>query len=80
MTTTPDTASTRSPDKTRADLPTTQLRRENAQLREQLAKLAALVDHYYGAYREAQSLLARRERELAKLQRKLDCAPAPLRR
>jgi len=75
----PATASTRSPDKTRADLPA-QLRRENAQLREQLAKLAALVDHLYGAYREAQSLLARREREIAELRRKLDCAPAPLRR
>jgi hypothetical protein len=75
----PDTASTRSPRKTRSDAPN-QLRRENAQLREQLAKLAALIDHYYGAYRETQSLLERRERELAELRRKLDCAPVPLRR
>jgi hypothetical protein len=79
MTTAPDAASTRSPRKTRADLPT-QMRRENAQLREQLAKLAALVDHYYGAYSEMQVLLARRERELAEVRRKLECAPAPLRR
>ncbi len=64
---------------TPADLPT-HLRRENAQLREQLAKLAALVDHYYGAYREVCSRLERREREFAELRRKLDCAPAPLRR
>jgi hypothetical protein len=79
MTTTPDTVSTPSVNRTRADLPT-QLRRENAQLREQLAKLAALVDHYYGAHRETQGLLERREREIAELRRKLDCTPAPLRR
>jgi hypothetical protein len=53
---------------------------ENKRLREQLAKLGALVDHYYAAYREAGSLLARRERELADLRRQLDSRPTPLRR
>jgi hypothetical protein len=56
------------------------LSRENKRLREQLAKLAALVDHYYAAYREAQSLLERRERELAELRRRLDSKPAALHR
>ena len=46
-----------------------QLRRENAVQRKQLAQLAALVDHYWLAYREASSMLARRERELAELRR-----------
>lgn len=49
-----------------------QLRQENAALRQKLAKLAALVDHYYGAYHETRSLLNRRERELAELRRRLD--------
>jgi hypothetical protein len=51
-----------------------------ALLQEQLSKLAALVDHYYGAYREAREMLERRDRELADLRRKLNCAPAPLHR
>ena len=57
-----------------------QLRQENMQLRQKLAKLAALVDHYYCAYRETQHLLARRERELAELRYSLDTKPVPLRR
>jgi hypothetical protein len=76
----PDTAvAGRSARKTRADPPTLRLHRENAQLRAQLAKLAALVDHYYGAYRESRGLLDRREHELADLRRRLDCAPVSLR-
>jgi AcrR family transcriptional regulator len=38
-------------------------------LQAQLIKLAALVDHYYSAYRETQALLERREREIAELRR-----------
>jgi hypothetical protein len=79
MNTTLDAALTKFADKTRAAGPILQLRRENAQLREQLAKLAALVDHYYGAYCEAKSLVERRERELAELRRCLDSKPTPLR-
>jgi len=44
-------------------------------LRQQTTKLAALVDHYYAAYREAQALLARREQELAELRKRLDSKP-----
>lgn len=49
-------------------------------LQDQLAKLAALVDHYYCAYRETRGLLERRERELSDLRRKLNSRPAMLRR
>ncbi len=45
------------------------LRGENDVLREQVAKLAALVDHYYTAWQENRALLERRERELAQLRR-----------
>jgi len=45
------------------------LRGENATLHDQLAKLAALVDHYYVAWKETRSLLDRRERELSELHR-----------
>lgn len=48
-----------------------QLRQENAVQRKQLAQLTALIDHYWLAYREASSMLARRERELADLRRAL---------
>ena len=51
---------------------------ELAALRRQTTKLAALVDHYYAAYREAQALLSRREQELAELRRRLDSKPAAL--
>jgi hypothetical protein len=45
------------------------LRDENDELHQQAAKLAALVDHYFAAWQEASSVLARRERELAELRR-----------
>jgi hypothetical protein len=44
-------------------------------LRHQTTKLAALVDHYFAAYREAQALLSRREQELGELRRRLDSKP-----
>lgn len=56
------------------------LQAELAVLRGQTAKLAALVDHYYAAYREAQGLLSRREQELAELRRRLDAKPARITR
>ena len=46
-----------------------QLRRENRELREHLAKLAALVDHYFAAWHETRLQLERRDRELADLRR-----------
>jgi AcrR family transcriptional regulator len=48
---------------------------ELAALRGQLAKLAALVDHYYAAYCEADALLGRRDQELAELRKRLDLKP-----
>jgi hypothetical protein len=45
------------------------LRNDNENLRHQAAKLAALVDHYFAAWQEASTQLARRERELAELRR-----------
>ncbi len=53
---------------------------ELKRLRNQATKLVALVDHFYAAYREAQTLLARRERELAELRRQIDSRPAKLAR
>ncbi|MGA3156589.1 MAG: hypothetical protein ABSE43_03360 [Steroidobacteraceae bacterium] len=47
-------------------------------LRRQTAQLAALIDHYYAAYREVQALLNRREQELAQLRRQLDSKPVRL--
>ena len=44
-----------------------QLRDENDDLHQHVAKLAALVDHYFAAWQETSSLLQRRERELADL-------------
>jgi hypothetical protein len=46
-------------------------RRENHILRERVSQLAALVDHYFAAYRETATLLERRERELAQLRKQL---------
>ena len=46
-----------------------QVRGENEALREQVTKLAALVDHCYAAWQESRTLLERRERELAELRR-----------
>jgi len=43
--------------------------RENERLRQQATQLATLVDHYFAAYREATTLLERRERELAHLRK-----------
>jgi hypothetical protein len=59
---------------------TQKLRTENASLRKQLAKLAALVDHYYLAHREARGMLERRERELANLRRSLQTQPIAIAR
>jgi AcrR family transcriptional regulator len=63
--------------RSKADLP---IKSEIAAMREQVVKLAALVDHYYGAYREINALLQRRERELADLRRGLDSKPIVLQR
>lgn len=46
-----------------------QLRQDNGVLRERLAKLAALADHYFAAWQETRHLLERRERELAEVRR-----------
>jgi len=51
---------------------------ELASMRQQVSKLASLVDHYYAAYREAHGLLMRRESELAELRRRLDCKPVKI--
>ena len=53
-------------------------RAENLALREDIAKLAALADHYFTAYRETAALLERRERELADLRSRLAAKPALL--
>ena len=45
------------------------LRQDNAVLREQIARMAALVDHYFAAWQETCLLLQRRDRELAKSRR-----------
>jgi hypothetical protein len=50
-------------------------RAANHDLKEKIGKLAALVDHYYGAYHEAAKLLARRDRELAEVRRHLAAKP-----
>jgi hypothetical protein len=55
-----------------------QRRRENLELQARLAKLAALADHYFAAYRETAALLARRERELAELRGKSTSRPTVL--
>ena len=48
-----------------------QVHGENDVLREQVTKLAALVDHYYAAWKESCTLLERRERELSELRRNI---------
>jgi hypothetical protein len=53
-----------------------QRRAENIGLRADIGKLAALVDHYYAAYRETASVLERRDRELAELRGKILARPA----
>ena len=57
-----------------------QARRENDVLREQVTKLAALVDHYYAAWLEGRTLLERRERELAELRRNVQRRVIPIKR
>lgn len=57
-----------------------QLRRENRELRQGLAKLAALVDHYFAAWQEVRLQLERRDRELADLRRTPRPQVVPLRR
>ena len=47
------------------------LRTDNQNLREQVAMIAALVDHYFAAWQEGRTLLERRERELTELRRSL---------
>jgi hypothetical protein len=47
----------------------------NHDLKQKIGKLAALVDHYYGAYHEAAKLLARRDREIAEVRRQLTAKP-----
>lgn len=50
----------------------------NSMIENQLTKLAALVDHYYAAHREALAMLDRRDREISELRRRLDVRPSPL--
>jgi hypothetical protein len=59
----------REPSPARQDLK--RLRNDNEALRRQAAKLAALADHYFAAWQEASTQLARRERELAELRRNI---------
>ena len=68
----------RSAGEDKADFTAKRLRGENAVLREQITKLAALVDHYYAAYRETRALLERRDRELAELRQSLNAKPLVL--
>jgi AcrR family transcriptional regulator len=56
------------------------LRAELAQLRAQIPKLAALIDHYFGASMELRTVLERRDRELAELRRRLDSRPSRISR
>ena len=55
-----------------------QVRRENDVLRDQVTKLAALVDHYYAAWQESRTLLERRERQLAELRRNVQPRVFPI--
>jgi AcrR family transcriptional regulator len=52
-----------------------QRRIENVSLRKRIEQLAALIDHYYAAYREAATLIERRDRELSELRRRLKLTP-----
>lgn len=53
------------------------LREERATLRQQLARLATLADHYHALAAELRGQLARRDRELGELRRRT--RPTPLR-
>ena len=54
------------------------LQQENASLRVSTERLAALVDYYFCALKEATQLLERRERELANVHRQLAAKVVPL--
>lgn len=56
-----------------------QLRNDNAALSEQVAKLAALVDHYFAAWQETRTLLERREREISELRKYIKPKLMPVR-
>lgn len=56
------------------------LRQDAHDLREQIKKLAALVDHYFAAWQETGSLLQRRDRELADLRRGAKPNVVPIRK
>jgi hypothetical protein len=55
------------------------LRDENEALQVEVKRLAALVAHYFTAWTESSTLLARRDRELAQLRRQLNSSPVSLR-
>ena len=57
-----------------------QVHGENDVLREQVTKLAALVDHYYAAWKESCTLLERRERELSELHRNIKPRVTPIKK
>jgi len=67
--------------RTRARRAAQRRRQENVTLQARVAQLAALVDHYFSAHREATALLERRDRELAQLRSsspsKLTVVPRP---
>ena len=67
----------RSPDTAKLEL--VKLREENDALRAQIGKLAALVDYYYAAWYDSNTLLERREREIAELRRQSQLKPVSLR-
>ena len=56
------------------------VRAENEALREQVTKLASLVDHYYAAWKESCTLLTRRERELSDLRRNIKPRVVPIKK
>lgn len=64
------------PAQTRAQRSAERHRRENTLLRDRVTRLAALVEHYFAAYRETAALLKRRDRELAELRSRLNLQPA----
>ncbi len=57
-----------------------QLREDNKLLWEQLAKVAAVVDHYFAAWQEASALLQRRERELADVRKQFTPTFLPIKK
>ena len=57
-----------------------QLREDNEALKQQVVKLAAVIDHYFAAWQETLALLERRERELSELRRATTPKLVPIRR